>query len=68
MGISVKKYISDYKFKLIENRLKFGNSMIKEISNEFGFTDLSHFNKFLKNQGGINPKDIRKKSKAEPES
>ncbi|MBB5623651.1 AraC-like DNA-binding protein [Pedobacter cryoconitis] len=67
MGISVKKYISDYKFKLIENRLKFGNSMIKEISNEFGFTDLSHFNKFLKNQGGINPKDIRKKSKAEPE-
>jgi AraC-like DNA-binding protein len=61
MGISIKKYISDYKFKLIENRLKFSGSMMKEISNEFGFTDLSHFNKFFKNQGGINPKDTRKK-------
>lgn len=61
MGISIKKYIGDYKFKLIENRLKFSNSMMKEISNEFGFTDLSHFNKFFKNQRGTNPKDIRKK-------
>lgn len=65
MGISVKKYIGDYKFKLIENRLKFGNSMIKEISIEFGFADLSHFNKFLKNYGGINPTAIRKKSAGE---
>ncbi|MBB6270522.1 AraC-like DNA-binding protein [Pedobacter cryoconitis] len=61
MGISVKKYIGDYKFKLIENRLKFSGLMMKEISNEFGFTDLSHFNKFFKNQGGGNPKDSRKK-------
>ncbi len=61
MGMSVKKYIGDYKYKLIENRLRFGDAMIKEISNEFGFTDLSHFNKFLRNQGGINPKEIRKK-------
>ncbi|MGY0036780.1 helix-turn-helix domain-containing protein [Pedobacter sp. NJ-S-72] len=61
MGISIKKYIGDYKFKLIENRLKFSGSMMKEISNEFGFTDLSHFNKFFKNQGGINPKDTRRK-------
>lgn len=60
MGIPLKKYIGDYKFKLIENRLKFSNALMKEISHEFGFADLSHFNKFMKNQAGINPKEIRK--------
>lgn len=58
-GVPIKKYISDYKFKLIENRLKFGTALIKEISNEFGFTDLSHFNKFVKAYSGVNPKDVR---------
>jgi len=60
MGVPIKKYIDDYKFKVIENRLKFSNALMKEISHEFGFADLSHFNKFMKNQAGINPKEIRK--------
>ncbi|HEY0177676.1 MAG TPA: AraC family transcriptional regulator [Pedobacter sp.] len=59
IGVPVKKYISDYKFKLIENRLKFSNTLIKEISNDFGFTDLSHFNKFVKKYAGINPKQLK---------
>ncbi|AWG25251.1 AraC family transcriptional regulator [Flavobacterium kingsejongi] len=60
MGISIKQYTDDYKFKLIENRLKFSDVLLKEISNDFGFTDLSHFNKFLKNHTGKNPKVFRK--------
>lgn len=60
MGVSIKRYISDYKFKLIENKLRSGHALIKEISNAFGFNDLSHFNKFMKKQTGINPKEIRK--------
>ena len=60
MGISIKQYTDDYKFKLIENRLKFSDVLLKEISNDFGFTDLSHFNKFLKNYTGKNPKVLRK--------
>lgn len=60
MGISIKQYTDDYKFKLIENRLKFSDVLLKEISNDFGFTDLSHFNKFLKNHTGKNPKVLRK--------
>lgn len=60
-GSPIKKYIGDYKSKLIENRLKHSNALIKEISNEFGFADVSHFNKFVKKQMGVNPKDIRKK-------
>jgi len=59
-GVSIKKYIDDYKFKLIENRLKYSTSLIKEISAEFGFNDLSHFNKFVKKQSGKNPKDFRR--------
>lgn len=60
-GSPIKKYISDYKSKLIENRLKHSDALMKEISNEFGFADVSHFNKFVKKQMGLNPKDIRKK-------
>lgn len=62
MGVPIKKYISEYKFKLIENRLKFSNLMIKELSAEFRFNDLSHFNKFLKKHGGASPKMLRSKS------
>lgn len=59
MGVSIKSYISDYKYKLIENRLKYSQSMIKEISQEFGFADLSHFNKFIKSHAPTGPKEIR---------
>ena len=62
MGVSIKSYIDDYKFKLIENRLKFSDLMIKEISLEFGFSDLSHFNKFLKTHGNSGPKNIRQQN------
>ena len=48
MNSSIKQYIDDYKFKVIESLLNSGNSTKKEISYTFGFSDLSHFNKFLK--------------------
>ncbi|MBV8253682.1 MAG: helix-turn-helix domain-containing protein [Chitinophaga sp.] len=59
MGISLKEYISQYKFKLIQARLKHSRDLLKEISHDFGFTDVSHFNKFVKKYSGQNPKDIR---------
>lgn len=48
MNVSIKQYIDDYKFKVIESLLISGNTTKKEISYKFGFSDLSHFNKFLK--------------------
>lgn len=48
MKVSIKQYIDDYKFKVIESLLSSGNTTKKEISYKFGFSDLSHFNKFLK--------------------
>lgn len=59
-GETIKQYVDKSKYKLLENRLKFGESSIKEISNEFGFNDLSHFNKFVKKQSGYNPKHLKK--------
>jgi AraC-like DNA-binding protein len=59
MGMPIKEYIIQHKFKLIENRLKYSSLSIKAVSEEFGFSDLSHFNKFLKNQTGLTPKSIR---------
>ena len=63
MGVTLIDYISDYKLHLIINRLKFSSFSIKEISNELGFNDLSHFNKFFKRNKGINPTDFRKQIK-----
>jgi len=60
MGRSVKDYISDYKCRLIENRLLFSSLTVKEISNEFGFTDLSHLNKFFRKLKGVSPRNYRK--------
>ncbi|MBV7532101.1 AraC family transcriptional regulator [Chitinophaga sp. sic0106] len=64
VGISVKEYISKYKYQLIAARLKYSQDLLKGISADFGFTDVSHFNKFVKGQSGLNPKDIRSLEKS----
>ncbi|SEW53014.1 AraC family transcriptional regulator [Chitinophaga arvensicola] len=62
IGMSLKEYISNYKLKLIKTRLKYSRSLIKEISHDFGFSDISHFNKFVKRHAGVNPKELREKN------
>ncbi|MCP1996229.1 AraC family transcriptional regulator [Flavobacterium sp. HSC-61S13] len=60
MGLSIKHYIDTYRFRILENRLQYSSDLIKEISAEFGFTDVSHFNKFIKIQSqGLTPKELR---------
>lgn len=51
---TMQGYITKYKIKLIEHRLKFSDKRINEIAEEFGFTDISHINKFFKKQKGLN--------------
>jgi AraC-like DNA-binding protein len=58
-GMSIKDYINDYKGRLIENRLLYSSLTIKEISNEFGFTDMSHLNKFFRKLKGVSPRKFR---------
>jgi AraC-like DNA-binding protein len=60
VGLTLRDYINEYKLQLIKTRLKSGSFSMKEISNEFGFTDLSHFNKFFKTHTAISPSEFRK--------
>ena len=61
---TLQQYILNYKLKLIENRLLHSNMRIKEIADEFGFTDKSHLNRILKKYRGTNPSDFKKKPPA----
>jgi YesN/AraC family two-component response regulator len=62
VGISLRDYVNQYRLQLIKFRLKSGSYSIKEISNQFGFTDLSHFNKFFRTHATITPSEFRKQS------
>ncbi|KFF04187.1 AraC family transcriptional regulator [Flavobacterium reichenbachii] len=57
---TLQEYQTNYKLKLIENRLVNTNMRITEIAAEFGFTDKSHFNNMFKKHRGVNPTEFRK--------
>ena len=59
-GQSLQEYITAYKIKLIETRLKFTDMKINEIVYEFGFSDASHLNRLFKKHTGINPSEYKK--------
>ncbi len=62
-GKNLNEYITDYKIKLIENRLKHSEMRINEIADEFGFTDKSHLNRFFKKLNGVSPSAYRNNAK-----
>lgn len=51
--ISLKKYIINYKLKLVETRLKYTDAQDSKIALDLGFTDSSHLNKTFKTYKGI---------------
>lgn len=50
--VSLKKYIINYKLKLVETRLKYTDLQYSEIAIELGFTDSSHLNKTFQSYKG----------------
>jgi len=50
--VSLKKYIINYKLKLVETRLKYTDLQYSEIATELGFTDSSHLNKTFQSYKG----------------
>lgn len=60
MEVTLSDYISEYRYKLIEQRLRYSHNSVSEIAMEFGFFDASHLNKFFKKHRGENPTDFRK--------
>jgi AraC-like DNA-binding protein len=53
--VSYRKYITDYKVKLIERRIQSGQMTMKQIAYEFGFTDESHLTNYFKKQMKMSP-------------
>ncbi|MCT2408800.1 AraC family transcriptional regulator [Chryseobacterium antibioticum] len=56
---SIQQYISSYRIRLIEHRLRFSDKRVHEIGDEFGFADESHINKFFKRHKGLSLKAYR---------
>ncbi|MFF5383265.1 AraC family transcriptional regulator [Pedobacter suwonensis] len=58
--ISYREYINTYRTALIEKRLASGQLTLKQIAQEFGFTDESHLSHFFKNRKKISPASYAK--------
>jgi len=56
---SIQQYISSYRIRLIEHRLRFSDKRVHEIADEFGFADESHINKFFRRHKGMSLKGYR---------
>ncbi len=57
---SLQQYITDYKFQLIEERLRRSDLRLGEIAVEFGFSGESHLATAFRKQKGISPMRYRK--------
>jgi len=59
-GQSLQEYITSYRLKLIETRLKYTDMRISEIARELDLSDSSHLNRLFKRHRGINPSEFKK--------
>lgn len=57
---SLKKYIQEYRYNLLKQRLENGQYSNKQLTYDFGFTDESHLHKFVKNISGNKLIDYKK--------
>lgn len=59
-GETLQQYITNYKLKLVESRLRYSDLRMGEIVSELGFTDESHLNRTFKKYRGVSPSAYRK--------
>lgn len=59
-GVGLQQYISQYRIKLVEQRLLNSVLTIGQIADEFGFTDESHLNRVFRKHHGVSPTVFRK--------
>jgi AraC-like DNA-binding protein len=57
---TMQQYIANYKLKIIENRLLYGNMRISEIADELGFTDKSHLIRTFRKYRGVSSTEYKK--------
>lgn len=61
VGIGFREYIDNYRIKLIENRVQAGFTL-RQIADEFGFTDDSHLSHYFKKKQAVSFREYRRKS------
>ncbi|RAJ79065.1 AraC-like protein [Chitinophaga dinghuensis] len=59
-GESLQQYISQYRNKLVQQRLAHSTLTIGQIAEELGFTDESHLNRQFRKYNGVSPLSYRK--------
>lgn len=64
-GEGLQQYVTHYKLKLVETRLRYSDLRMNEIVSELGFTDESHLNRTFKKYKGVNPSAFRRQARAE---
>ncbi|MBC9930071.1 AraC family transcriptional regulator [Chitinophaga qingshengii] len=57
---NLQDYITNYKLKLVETRLKHSDLRINEIAAELSFTDESHLTRLFRKHRGMNPSAFRR--------
>ncbi|WP_052496166.1 helix-turn-helix domain-containing protein [Pedobacter lusitanus] len=62
-GESLRNYITNYKIRLIQQRLTFSGFTISQIADELGFADESHLSRQFKKYHGMSPFEYRKHTK-----
>lgn len=60
-GVSAYHWMKQERSKSIYHKINSSTKSLKEISDEYGFSSLSHFNDFCKSNFGVTPGKIRKK-------
>lgn len=61
LNITLRDYIEQTKLKVVTEKLSKSNLTFSEISNDLGFIDSSHFNKFIMRSTGVSPSEFRKR-------
>ena len=59
-GVSLRDYITRSRLKLVEIRLLYSDLTVREIAEEYGFTDASHLSRIFKKYVGKSIREFRK--------
>lgn len=61
--MNYRDYLNQHIIKLVKKRLDNGGYKLKEIADEFCFTDTSHLSKFFRKHEGISPSEYKNQTK-----
>jgi YesN/AraC family two-component response regulator len=62
-GESLQQYITQYKLRLVQQRLEYSDLTVSQIAGELGFTDESHLSRQFRKYNGVSPIAYRKNAR-----